>query len=138
MLSEREQAALDNIKAILADGKPGAIFSDASAKNIDLAKWSHLPLVPNKDTWYQDFRNVMGVHFVLWRELETRVQNMWVKWEEAMQAIVAMAETFASEPEEGETTEEKFEAKVEAFASEVPESSVSHLAPGSFDPWGIG
>ncbi len=143
MLNEQEQAALGKLKELVADGKPNAIFT--VGKEIDLAKWSQLPAIPNKDTWYQDFRNVEGLQFVLWRELETKVQNMWQQWDETIRAMIALAEAFASEPEEEvakELTlseEDAYTKKVEAFAAQQPESSTTSSTKEFLaDPWGIG
>lgn len=134
MLNEQEQAALNKLKELVAGGKPNAIFT--IGKEIDIAKWSQLPVVPNKDTWYQDFRNVEGLQFMMWRDLETRVANMWEKWDETIHAMIALAEAFASEPEEGETIEEK--VATDLFPAEQPESSLTSKPEGGFDPWNLG
>ena len=134
MLSDKEKEAIDELKRILADGAPNTIFT--TGKEIDLARWSMLPSVPNRDTWYQDIRRVEGLQFVLWREIETRVANMWDKWNETITAMVSMAEVLAGEPE-SETIEEK--VATDLFPAQQSESSLTSKEPeGSFDPWGIG
>lgn len=141
-LTEAEQKALDYMKHMI-EVKPSETIAEYDAPPIDMSRFSQLPEFPNKDNWWADLRKAMGLHYVLLRDILTKLNNEIYQRTESMKALVAIVEAFASDEEE--LVQNEFEASEDAKVPVtttnelpgMPESEVKPQveAPLPFDPF---